>query len=371
MKLEVQGTEKLKPKVKALTQEEIETYSRQIVLKDIGYEGQLKLRNAKVCIIGQGGLGNLASMQMASMGVGYLRIVDRDVVERSNLHRQPLYTVEDLNYPKVEAAAKRLSRLNPDTEIEALPLSVNDDTAEKLVEGVDVVVDGLDSIEARYAVNRACVKLGVPYVFGAVSEVFGNLSTIIPRETPCLQCFYPDFKDYMLPACAVVGVHPSIIAVITSLQVSEAVRIIKGDSPLLAGALLYCDLRNLSFDKVKLAPQPNCPTCGVKASQIRPREQREPVEELCGRSGKRTFVVTPRKELDLDWKAVDRALRKLKAKVKVKAKLGVTYTLSKVSVNLLKSGIMILNGINTKEEALSIYQKLLVDQLNINHRELW
>ncbi|MGW8289083.1 MAG: HesA/MoeB/ThiF family protein, partial [Candidatus Bathyarchaeia archaeon] len=150
-----------------LSNEELQYYSRQIVMNDMGYNAQLKLKGSKVCLVGVGGLGSPASMQLAAMGVGFLRIVDRDFVELTNLHRQHLYGVDDVGVPKVEAAAKRLRRLNPYITVEPLPLSVNEANAEDLVRGMDVVVDGLDSMVARYAINRACIKLGVPYVFGA------------------------------------------------------------------------------------------------------------------------------------------------------------------------------------------------------------
>lgn len=169
-----------------LSNKELEYYSRQIVMAELGYNTQLKLKDSKACLLGVGGLGSSAAMQLAAMGVGYLRIVDRDVVELTNLHRQHLYGVDDVGYPKVEAAAKRLQNLNPYITIEPLPLSVNQTNAENIVRGMDVVVDGLDSMAARYAINRACTKLGVPYVFGAAIETTGNLSTIVPGETACL-----------------------------------------------------------------------------------------------------------------------------------------------------------------------------------------
>jgi adenylyltransferase/sulfurtransferase len=152
---------------KEFSDKEIEFYSRQIVLKDIGYAGQLKLKNAKVCVVGLGGLGCPIATQLTAMGVGYLRLIDRDVIELSNLQRQHLYGPKFVGYPKVEVAAKRLEELNPYIDIEPLPISLNERNVEKFLKGMDVVIDGLDRMDVRYAVNRACIKLKIPYIFGA------------------------------------------------------------------------------------------------------------------------------------------------------------------------------------------------------------
>jgi len=240
-----------------LTGEDLETYSRQIVLRDVGYDGQLRIRNAKVCVVGVGGLGCPVAVQLTAMGVGLIRLVDRDVVERSNLQRQHLYDTNSLGKSKVEAASERLSALNPDVEIEIVPASVDVNNAVDLVRGMDVVVDGLDRLRPRYAINRACVQLKVPYVFGAAIEMFGNVSTILPGKTFCLECLLPDMSDEQLPSCSVVGVHPSVLGVTSSIEVSEAVRLITGGTPQLANRLLYCDLRRLSMDVIEIVRR--CP----------------------------------------------------------------------------------------------------------------
>ncbi len=349
-----------------LTDEELEVYSRQIVLRDIGYSGQLKLRRAKVCVVGLGGLGCPTVTQLTAMGIGHLRLVDRDVVERSNLHRQHLYTVNLLGYPKAEAAAIRLRELNPDVEMDSLTLSVNPDTADEIVRGMDVVVDGLDSIEARYAINRACQKFKVPNVFGAAIETFGNLSTIIPEETPCLECLYHDIRDGMLPVCAVVGVHPSVLGIISSLQVSEVVRIAMGEKPRLASKLLFIDVRNLTFDEIPILRWPKCPVCSPEPAEPPFSLKRKLVEEVCGRGGNRVLVVNPRENLDLDMQSLNKLVRKEGGKVRVKASLGITFRYkSRMSISVLKSGIMIAEGVKDSDEALKVYRELVVDELGV------
>lgn len=349
-----------------LSEEELERYSRQIVLKEIGYEGQMRLGGAVVCVVGLGGLGSLISTELAAMGVGRLRLVDRDVVELSNLQRQHLYGVGSLGYPKAEAAARRLGDLNPHVEVEPLTLSLNAESAGEVVEGVDVVVDGLDRMEPRYAVNRACVRLKTPYVFGSVIMTYGNASTIIPGETPCLECFYGGLRDELLPSCAVVGVHPSIIGVVASVEVSEAVRLLTGREPRLANRLLYCDIGYMTMDEIALSRQENCPVCGREPRGSPKPLARRLVEEVCGRGGRRTFVVTPRENLDLKMADLHKLLRERGASIRVKANLGITFSPNrKVTVSTLKSGVMIAEGLDDQGEALKWYGNLIVEGLGI------
>ena len=269
-------------KGKDLSEDEIRFYSRQIVLSEMGYAGQLRLKNSKACIVGLGGLGSPAALQLAAMGVGHLRLVDYDIVEISNLQRQILYSTSFLWYPKAEAAAKRLRELNPFIETEPLPLSLNEDNAEDIIRGTDVVIDGLDSMKPRYALNRACQKLGVPYVFAAAITTFGNASTIVPGRTACLECFQGNLDDDLLPKCAVVGVHPSILGIMASVEVSEATRIIMGQEPRLLNQILHCDIGNMDFQTVEVSEAENCPVCGSNPSDHPMRLERELVGEICG-----------------------------------------------------------------------------------------
>jgi len=354
-----------KDAIKDLSDEELEFYSRQIVLPEIGYNGQLKLRNARVCVVGLGGLGSPAALQLAAMGVGHLRLVDRDIVEISNLQRQHLYSVKYLGYPKVEVAAKRLHELNPNILVEPLPLSLNEDDAKNVVKGMDVVVDGLDRMTPRYALNRACVKLRVPYIFGAAIMTFGNVSTIIPGETPCLECFQGNLDDATLPTCAVVGVHPSILSIIASVEVSEATRIVLGEKPRLASKILHCDVGDMKFEEVEISKAENCPVCGSKPSGSPMLLKQNLVTEICGREGKRVFVITPQGNLELDMDDLYSLLKDNEFEIKVKAELGATFDSGLYgAASILKSGIMIIEGANSEKEAYDFYSKI-IDELKV------
>ncbi len=343
----------------SLSEEELDYYSRQIVLTEMGIEGQKKLKGAKICIVGLGGLGCPVSIQLASMGVGFLRIVDRDVVETSNLQRQPLYSFDKAGYPKVEAAAERLRRFNPFINVEPLPLSLTERNSERIVRGMDVVVDCLDNMTSRYVLNRACVKLGIPLIFGAVITHIGNTTTIIPGKTVCLECFQGNMDDEKLPSCALLGVHPSIITIIASIQVSEAIRIILDRSPNLENTLLFCDLEDLSFERIKLTKVETCPVCGSRPRSTPTPLKHQDVEEICGREGRRVFIFAQQEELELDIREVERHLEELGFTIDVGAELGITFSHGSTRGSVLKSGVTILEGIETENEAEKLYHKLL------------
>jgi len=353
-----------------LSDEEVEFYSRQIVMPHIGYQGQLKLRGASVCIAGVGGLGSPAAMQLAAMGVGHIRLVDFDVVELSNLQRQHLYDVSSVGYPKVETAARRLRALNPYVQIEPLPLVIGAHNAEEIVRGMDVVVDGLDHMAPRYAINRACVKMGVPYVFGAAVSTYGNTSTIMPGQSACLECLFGMIRDDALPSCSILGVHPSILSLVASIEVSEAVRILLGQEPRLANRLLHCDIGALEFEGTEVARSDDCPVCGPVPGPS-PLPEQPLVTELCARDGVRTFAVLPQRDMALDLDQVDRLLTARGFPVSVKAELGRTFQWRQTDrASLLVSGVLIVEGAGTEDEAQEMYQSLVMEGLGASTKDL-
>jgi adenylyltransferase/sulfurtransferase len=354
---------------KELTNEELETYSRQIVLADIGYEGQLKLRNAKACLIGAGGLGSPIATQLVGMGIGYLRIVDRDIVSRSDLHRQHLYDADCVGMPKVEIAQQKLGKLNPDVKIEPIPETLNSVNAEELIGGMDVVVDGLDRPEPRYLVNRICNKFKIPYVFGAAIEAFGNASTIMPGQTFCLECFMPGLKDEDLQVCAVVGVHPSVIGMVSSVQVSEAVRLIIGQKPKLYNKLLYIDLREFEFNILEMQSVDSCKVCGQRPEGLPEEIIDRLFEETCARDGRRNFVLSPKRRINIDLGKLGKLLKQRRFPIQSAGQLGTTFNPAKnIQACILKSGIMIAQTPpdtkeEIKDEVINIYRSIMVDDL--------
>lgn len=389
-----------------ITREDMQRYSRQIMLEEIGFTGMEKLRNAHVSVIGVGGIGNPVVTQLTAMGIGKLKIIDRDVIEISNLHRQHLYTEEDIGKVKVEAALERLRKLNPQVEIEAVPTSVTTYTVESLVKGSDVVIDALDSIEARYALNDACIKQNIPLIYAGALGMVGSVCTILPNKTACLRCMFPALEEDEMPTCSTEGVHPSILYLVGGIQVSEAVKMIIGQQPSLANTLLYVDLTDLSFEKIQMSRYDGCPSCGSKKIELATtvtgnsqestqaggkledsrivqqeqktlvqEEKRLIIEELCGRDmGKRTFTITPTHQFSsepVDLAAVIRNVETTGYKVKTRGNLGVTAisgnddkdstntNSSTISVSFLTSGAATIVGAKSEHEALAIYQTFM------------
>jgi len=345
-----------------LSSKELDRFSRQIMLEEIGYQGQLKLKNAKVCVVGIGGLGNPITTRLAAMGIGTLRIVDRDVIELSNLHRQTLFDEDDVGQVKVEVAAKKLQKLNPDCKIEALAVSVNDYTALEVVEGCDVVVDALDSVNARYALNKACVKFGIPFVTGAAVGVSGQIFTILPGTSACYHCMFPALDEDTMPTCSIEGVHPSILSIVGGIEVAEAIKVILGKKPSLSEKILHIDIENLDFTSTRTFRAEECPVCGSGKSEESVKEELL-LEELCGRNqGKRTFSITPTSTFDLDVNSVISIAKEKGFRVENQGELGLSMRTDELSISFMKKGSAVVVGPKDEQDAISLYNELLVKE---------
>ncbi len=340
-----------------LTSDEMQRYSRQVMLEEIGFEGMEKIRNAKVCVVGAGGIGNPVATQLVAMGVGKVRIVDRDVIEVTNLHRQHLYTEDDIGRVKVEVAAERLRKLNPGVEVEPVPTSVTKFTAESIVKGSDVVIDALDSIDARYALNDACLKLDIPLIYAGAIGVTGTVCTILPNKSACVKCRFPELKEDEMPACSTEGVHPSILYLVAGVEVSEAVKIIMGKEPDLVNTIFLMDLGNLTFDKFKIKRAEECPACGTNHKESKVAAKELIIEELCGRDrGKRTWTVTPAEPVALNLVGIVKSAESLGYSVKTRGNLGITaVNAGRMSVSFLSSGAATIVGAKDEEDAIKIY----------------
>ena len=281
----------------------VEFYSRQITLKELGGKGQARLAKSKVAVVGIGGLGAVSSLYLALAGVGSLRLIDQDIVELQNLHRQILYTKADLHYPKAEIAAKRLQEQNPLIDTEAFTENVNASNVERLLKGVDCVVDGLDNMVTRYLVNRVCVKLKTPYVFGAAIGVEGNLSVFAPPETGCLECLMPNLSDNDLLTCATRGVIGATPGVIGALQAMETIKLLAGVGQTLKGKLLVCDFSDMDFTAIDISKSTHCPVCHGDLSEVAGGER---LVWLCGRD---TANINPEKPLQLNLEEIYPALK--------------------------------------------------------------
>jgi len=328
-----------------------EFYSRQIVLPEFGRGGQEKLRRSKAAVIGLGGLGSASALYLALAGVGHLRLVDQDTVELNNLHRQVLYNLDNLRYPKVEAAAQRLEKMNAEVKLEPVPENVRESNVDRIVRGMDCVVDGLDNMRTRYLLNRACAKQGIPYVFGAALGIEGNLSVFAPPKTPCLECVLPNLDDRFLPTCAVRGVLGATTGIIGSMQAMEAIKLLAGMSNSLKGKLMVCDFRDMYFTTIEIFKRSDCPVCG-RGEPVKPVVKGERLAVLCGRN---TVNVNPSQPVKLSLNELYEGLRK-RFKVLVKSSLVIVFQYDgDVEVSLFNGGRMLIKNVRDEEAALNVH----------------
>lgn len=248
-----------------LDDKQILRYSKQIILKDIGLKGQMKLLNSKVLVVGAGGLGSPALFYLASAGVGTIGIADYDTVGLSNLQRQILHFTEDIGQKKVDSAAEKLNRLNPDVKIIKHLFRLNDLNIEKVISEYDVVIDCTDNFRARYLINDCCYFLKKPVVEGAVVRFVGKLMTIIPDVSPCYRCLNPiPPEDFVMPSCSDEGILGAIAGIIGTMQALEAIKIMIGIGETLSGRLLLLDGLSMKINEIALPKNENCPICGTK-----------------------------------------------------------------------------------------------------------
>lgn len=278
-------------------------YHRQEIFYPIGKEGQQRLAAGRVCIIGVGALGGSAAAMLAQAGVGFLRLIDRDIVELTNLQRQVLFTEQDVadQLPKAEAARTRLSRMNSEVEIEALIVDVNPYNVEKLISDVDVVVDGLDNLETRYLLNEACHKHGVKYVYGGVVGSGGTMMNILPGEGPCLECLLgPLPEEGTYETCDTAGVISPITNIIASYEAAETMKILMGSESLMRQALTL-DAWDSYTEFFDVDPDPECPVCGKGQYRRLERRQKTYSASLCGHDA---YQITPEDDGSFNYDAV-------------------------------------------------------------------
>lgn len=242
----------------ALTPEDSIRYSRQIMYPELGKLGQLKLKEAHVVVAGLGGLGSPASIYLACAGVGHITVIDHDRVELSNLNRQIVHWDEDIDVEKPLSAARKLIRLNPSITVTPVVAKITKDNARQLIQGVSVVIDAMDNFETRFIINEACVAERIPFIHAGIYGLLGQITTIIPGKTPCLSCIVPCVPTKRKPP-PVFGVTPALMA---TLQVTEAIKLIAGFGNLLTGKLLCINAAKMEFDLVTISRRPDCEICG-------------------------------------------------------------------------------------------------------------
>jgi len=244
----------------SLSSEESTRYHRQIIIPEIGQQGQIKLKNASVFLSGLGGLGSVSAYYLVAAGIGHLRLVDRDRVELGNLNRQILHWTDDINRPKTDSAIEKLCRLNPECRIEAFHEEIREDNVLDLIGDCSLIVDGTDNVRTRKVLNRASLQKGIPFIVGGVEGLSGMATTLIPDQTPCFECIFPlTASQQRVPG--VLGPLPGLVA---SIQVLEAVKLILGISGILKCRLLLIQGAEMHFKTINVERNPDCDVCNPK-----------------------------------------------------------------------------------------------------------
>jgi adenylyltransferase/sulfurtransferase len=303
------------PKVRnsILTKEEIERYSRHLLIPQVSIDGQEKLKSAKVLIVGAGGLGSPLGMYLAAAGVGSIGLVDFDVVEFSNLQRQVLYSAEDVGKPKVEKAKERLKGINDQIEIKTHEIRLTSENAMEIIRKYDIVVDGTDNFPTRYLVNDASILSGKPNVYGSIFRFDGQVSVFDGKSGPCYRCLYPEPPPPgLVPGCEEGGVLGILPGIIGNLQALEVVKLIIGRGTPLIGKLLLFDGLRMEFRELKFRKKSDCPVCGANPTLTELIDY----DEFCG-IGQKIPLNPPL--LKGDWETTPQELKKrLDQGVKIK-----------------------------------------------------
>ena len=325
-------------------------YSRQLVLAQLGEEGQRRLGQATIAVVGAGALGSNSADLLVRMGFGRVRIIDRDVVETSNLHRFRVLGDAHVGRSKADALAEELVATTPGVAVEGLAEDMTASNALALLEGADVVVDGLDNMETRYLVNDACLELGVPWVYGGVVGTTG-MEAPFPVGGPCLRCLFPDPPDPgVLPTCESAGIHPSTPAVVAALQVAHASRLVLG-APV-TGRMLMVDLWTDDWRTVDFDRREDCPTCAGGSREFLETGAGEIATSLCGQDA---VQINPHQTSPIDLDAKEREWAKL-GNVSRSGPL-LTLDLGDLRLQLFPSGRALVKGTAEVAVAKTLYAR--------------
>jgi len=330
-------------------------YSRQVILPNIGEEGQKTLLKSKIAIVGCGALGTVVANNLVRAGVGKISIIDRDFVELNNLQRQILFDEDDIGVPKAVAAAEKLKRVNSDVEIKAMVKDLNHMNAEKIVSGVDLVLDGTDNMQTRFLINDVCVKSKIPWIYTAAVGTYGMTMTIVPGRTPCFRCLLPDVPEPgSLPTCDTAGVLNTIPAIIASIESTEAIKILLKEKMTTNAEsdLIFYDVWSSTFEKVTDMRDKRCRCCVEHKFDFLNAAKEEIITSLCGRNA---IQITPVKSAAISFKSLAERLKRL-GEVRFNNFILVFKERDK-EISLFKDGRAIIKGTDDEKVARSLYAR--------------
>lgn len=331
-----------------------ERYARQTVLREIGSEGQRSLGQAIVLIVGTGALGTTQASLLARAGIGRIVLVDRDVVELSNLQRQVLFDEGDIGLPKAIAARDHLKRINSSIEVTAEVTDFNHTNAERLAKQVGVVLDGTDNMETRYLINDVCVHLGIPWIYGGAVGTSGLTFSIVPGG-PCLRCIFPQPPEPgELPTCDTYGILNTVPAAIAARQATECIKIIMGQKP--SERMTSLDLWNNDVRDIEITKNPKCPACGEHRYEFLNASGLRHYASMCGRNA---VQIIPKSERRIQ---LDGLAERLRQAGKVETKAGVLlFKAFDAELLIFEDGRAIVKGTNNPARARTLFSRYIGD----------
>jgi adenylyltransferase/sulfurtransferase len=327
-----------------------------MLVKEIGEEGQKKLLTSKVAIIGGGAIGSYVANLIARMGVRYLKIVDRDIVEEENMNSQIMFKEEDVKnkIPKAIAIKKSLEEINPQIKVEALVCDFNYQNGKKIVENVDLVIEGLDNMETRFVVNEVCVENGIPWIYNGVIGVVGVTMSIIPKKTPCLQCLIPQLPmPGELPTCDTVGMLNTVIGVVVGLGVTNGIKILL-DKYTSKGEIMFVDVWGKVFEKIKVKRKKDCFICGEGRVKKKEKNRVVKITSMCGRN---MVQILPKEEKKVSLKELKERLSQI-GEVSFKGYL-LVCKVKNYELLIFPDMRVLIKGTNDEKEGEKIYTKYI------------
>jgi molybdopterin-synthase adenylyltransferase len=338
---------------------DMERYSRQILFAPIGEKGQQRLLKSRVAVVGMGALGTVLANHMVRAGVGFVRIIDRDYVEMSNLQRQMLYDETDAKegLPKAAAAAKKLKAINSEVEIDPVITDLTWRNAEELLANMDLVLDGTDNFQVRFLINDVCVKHNIPWIYGGGVSAHGMTMTIIPGKTPCLRCLFESLPDPgSAQTCDTAGVIGPLIHIVASLQAVESMKILVDDPAHLRRSMLNVSLWNHHIADVDVshARRSDCPACGKHQFEFLEPNQDSDVTSLCGRD---TIQISPKRQVSLDLESFAERLSPL-GKIE-RNRFLLRFYVDSYRLVIFPDGRVLVQGTNDPVLARSLYARYI------------
>ena len=321
-------------------------FARQTAIQDVGIPGLKKLQSAKVTVVGAGGVGSAAAYFLASLGIGYLKLIDQDIVEESNLHRLLGVDREDLHVPKAEALARKLNKRHPWTKTEAVVETLRTGNRRELLDQTDLVIDGTDNFRSRYVLNRFAAENKTPYLFTSAIANQGHLSLFNSPTTPCLECLIQDSGFIPAESCETLGVNPTTVVIIGSFAAAEAAKRILGLQSNLLGHLLTIDLAGPEFLSTPIRKRDDCPVCNGSPSKM---VHRDGVVMLCGNN---VANVLPEREIEMDLQSLTTKIPK--ESVIASSDSVFVYARQDHRVTVFKTGRLLIGNVQTERAAKQV-----------------